>query len=121
MSVPRKMFFDKFQTVYDLRRAYGAPLLKALSAKHRASLCRPERNGRFLSTLRAVRFRFRPHRTAAPAAFGSLRLAGFATLRFVLEAFVGEKHLFARGKYELSTTLGTLQHLIVIFHEPLSP
>jgi hypothetical protein len=29
--------------------------------------------------------------------------------------------LFAGGKYELSTALGTLQDLIVIFHEPLSP
>jgi len=104
-----------------LGRAHGAPLLEALAAIHRAPLRRPEWNSRFLSALRAVRFRFRPHRTAAPATFGSLRLAGFATLRFVLKAFVGEKHLFAGGKYELSTTLGTLEDLIVIFHEPLSP
>jgi hypothetical protein len=104
-----------------LGRAHGPPLLKALAAIHRAPLRRPEWNGCFLSALRAVRFRFRPHRTAAPAAFGSLRLAGFATLWFVLEAFVGEKHLFAGGKYELRTTLGTLEDLIVIFHEPLSP
>jgi len=104
-----------------LGRAHGPPLLKALAAIHRAPLRRPEWNGRFLSALRAVCFRFRPHRTAAPATFGSLRLAGFATLRFVLKAFVGEKHLFAGGKYELRTTLGTLEDLIVIFHEPLSP
>jgi len=104
-----------------LGRAHGPPLLKALAAIHRAPLRRPEWNGRFLSALRAVCFRFRPHRTAAPATFGSLRLAGFATLRFVLKAFVGEKHLFAGSKYELSTTLGTLEDLIVIFHEPLSP
>jgi len=103
-----------------LGRSHGAPLLEALPAKHRAPLRRPERNGSFLAALRAIRFRLRPHRTAAPA-FGSLRLAGFATLRFVLETFVGEKHLFAGSKYEFSTTLGTLQHLIVIFHEPLSP
>jgi hypothetical protein len=103
-----------------LGRTHGAPLLEALPAKYRAPLRRPERNGCFLAALRAVRFRFRSHR-AAPAAFGSLRLAGFATLRFVLEAFVGEKHLFAGGEYKLSTTFGTLQHPIVIFHEPLSP
>src|SRR6266568_567340 len=41
-------------------------------------------------------------------------------LGFVFEAFVGKKHLFAGGKYELSTTLRTLQHLVVVFHEPLS-
>jgi len=104
-----------------LGRAHGPPLLKALAAIHRAPLRRPEWNGRFLSALRAVCFRFRPHRTPTPAAFGSFRLAGFATLRFVLETLVGEKHLFAGGKYELCTTLGTLQDLIVIFHEPLSP
>jgi hypothetical protein len=104
-----------------LGRAHSSPLLEALAAIYRAPLRRPERNGRFLSALRAVGFRFRPHRTAAPAAFGSLRLAGFATLWFVLKTFVGEKHLFAGGKYELSTALGTLQDLIVIFHEPLSP
>jgi hypothetical protein len=105
----------------ELGRAHGPPLLEALAAIHRATLRRPKWNGRFLSALRAVRFRFRPHRTAAPATFGSFRLAGFATLWFVLEALVGEKHLFAGGKHELSTTLGTLEDLIVIFHEPLSP
>jgi hypothetical protein len=104
----------------ELGRAHGTSLLEALPAKHRASLRRPERNGCFFAALRAVGFRLRPHRTAATT-FGSLRFAGFATLRFVLETFVGEKHLFAGCKNEFSTTFGTLQHLIVIFHEPLSP
>jgi hypothetical protein len=104
-----------------LRRAHRAPLLEALPAEHWAPLRRPEGNGRFLAALRAVRFRFRPHRTASPAAFGSFRLAGFAPFRFVFETLVGEKHLFAGSKYELCATLGTLQDLIVIFHEPLSP
>jgi hypothetical protein len=104
-----------------LGRAHGAPLLKALAAIHRSPLRRAEWNGRFFSALRAVRFRFRPHGTAPAATLGSLRLAGFATFWFVLKALVGEKHLLAGGKYELSTTLGTLQDLIVIFHEPLSP
>src|SRR5258708_38104350 len=97
-----------------LGRAHGPPLLKALAAIHRAPLGRPEWNGCFLSALRAVRFRFRPHRTAAPAAFGSLRLAGFATLWFVLKAFVGEKDLFAAGRHALRTTLGKLDDFIVI-------
>jgi hypothetical protein len=113
--------FSEAETRLKLGRAHGAPLLKALAAIHRSSLRRAEWNRRFFSALRAVRFRFRPHGTAPAATLGSLRLAGFATLWFVLEAFVGEKHLFAGSKYELGTTLGTLQDLIVIFHEPLSP
>jgi len=54
-------------------------------------------------------------------ALGTLRFAGFAALRFVFESFVGEKHLFAGGKYELRATLRTFQYSIVVFHEPLSP
>jgi hypothetical protein len=120
-SVPLELLARSTRRTQILCRAHRTPLLEALPAKHRAPLRRPERNGRFLAALRAICFRFRPHRTATPAAFSSFRLAGFATLRFVLETFVGEKHLFAGGKYELCTTLGTLQDLIVIFHEPLSP
>jgi len=58
---------------------------------------------------------------ASTAALGSFSLAGFATLRFVFEALIREKHLFAGGKNELCTALRTLQHLVVVFHEPLSP
>jgi hypothetical protein len=58
---------------------------------------------------------------AATPALGSLRFAGFTSFGFVLEAFVGEKHLFAAGEHELRTALRTLQHLVVVFHEPLSP
>jgi hypothetical protein len=50
----------------------------------------------------------------------SLSFAALAPLRFVLKAFVGEKHLFAGSKYKLGATLRTLQDLIVVFHEPLS-
>ena len=63
----------------------------------------------------------------APGAWsGTLRascFAPFTSLRFVLEAFVGEKHLFAGGKYKLGAALRTLQDPIVIFHEalPLAP
>jgi hypothetical protein len=59
--------------------------------------------------------------TAATAALGPLGLARLAALRFVLEAFVGEKHLFAGGKNEFSAAFRTLQYSIVVFHEPLSP
>jgi hypothetical protein len=58
---------------------------------------------------------------AATPALGPFSLARFAALGFVFESFVGEKHLFAGRKNEFSTTLRTLQHPIVIFHEPLSP
>src|SRR5262249_46179691 len=106
----------------ELRRAHRPALLKTLPAEHRAPLRGPEGNGRFLPALRAVRLRFRAHRGSMRAtAFGALRLARFTSLRFVLEAFVGEKHLFAAGEDELRPTLGTLQYFVVVFHEPLSP
>src|SRR2546429_4662096 len=41
--------------------------------------------------------------------------------RSVFEAFIREKHLFAGRKNELCAALRTLQHLVVVFHEPLSP
>jgi hypothetical protein len=55
------------------------------------------------------------------SALGPFRFASLAALGFVLEAFVGKKHLFAGGKNEFSATLRTLQYSIVVFHEPLSP
>jgi hypothetical protein len=58
---------------------------------------------------------------ASTSTLGAFRLASLAALGFVLEAFVGEKHLFAGGKNEFSATLRTLQYSIVVFHEPLSP
>src|SRR5216683_3743869 len=57
----------------------------------------------------------------ATAAFGPLRFTGLTSLGLVLEALVGEKHLFAAGEHELRAALRTLQHLVVVFHEPLSP
>lgn len=59
---------------------------------------------------------------SAPASstFSAFRFATFAAFGFVFEAFVGEKHLFAGGKHKFSTTLRTLQHPVVVFHEPLS-
>src|SRR5712692_2659769 len=57
----------------------------------------------------------------ATAAFGPLRFTGLTSLGLVLEALVGEKHLFAAGEHKLRTALRALQHLVVVFHEPLSP
>jgi len=98
--------------------------LKAFPAEHRAPLGWPEGNCRILSALRASGLRFCSHRRTSgacsgTAAFRSLCLAGFATFRFVLKAFVGEKHLLAGSKYKLGATLRTLQDPIVEFHEPL--
>src|SRR6266851_9353659 len=108
-----------------LCRAHRPALLEALPAENRASLCGPEGNRGFLPALRAVCLCFRAHRgsvtPATTTALGPFSLASFATLGFVFEAFVGEKHLFAGRKNELSTTFRTLQYSIVIFHEPLSP
>jgi len=59
--------------------------------------------------------------TPATAALGPFGFAGFATLGLVFEAFIREKHLFAGRKNELCAALRTLQHLVVVFHEPLSP
>src|SRR5882672_10209941 len=57
----------------------------------------------------------------ATAAFGPLRFTGLTSLGLVLEALVGEKHLFAACEHKLRTALRALQHLVVVFHEPLSP
>src|SRR6267142_251174 len=59
--------------------------------------------------------------SAATATLGPLRFTGLTSLGLVLEALVGEKHLFAACEHELRTALRTLQHLVVVFHEPLSP
>src|SRR5713226_4842157 len=108
-----------------LRRAHRPALLEAFPAKHRPPLCGTEGNCGFLPALRAVCLRFRTHRRgvnpATAAALGPLGLATFAALLFVLESLVGKKHLLAGSKNEFSTALRTLQHSIVIFHEPLSP
>ncbi|HLZ12663.1 MAG TPA: hypothetical protein VKP58_08760 [Candidatus Acidoferrum sp.] len=109
---------------YCLRRSQRSPLLEALPAKHRAPLRRPEGNGRFLAALRTGRLRFRPHLpavAAATAAFRSLCFAAFTSLRFVLETFVREKHLFPGRKYKLAAALRTLQNPVMKFHLWLPP
>src|ERR1700741_4378716 len=47
-----------------------------------------------------------------PPPLGTFRLPSFASFGFVLEALVGEKHLFAGREHELRTAFRTLQHLI---------
>jgi hypothetical protein len=98
-------------------------LLKAFSAKDRASLRGSEGDGSVLSALGAGGLRFRAHLrgAASSTAFSALGLAAFASLWFVLETFVGEKHLFAGSKNKFSAALRTLENPVVVFHEPLSP
>jgi len=107
-----------------LRCAYCSPLLEAFPAKHRPPLRGPEGNGGFLPALRAIGLRFRAGLHGVPAASATLCpfcLASFTSLWFVLESLVGKKHLLAGSEHELRTTFGTLQHLVMVFHEALSP
>jgi hypothetical protein len=107
-----------------LRGAHGSPLLEAFPAEHWAALRWAEGNGGVLAALRTGGLGLRAHlrgaaSTAGACTFSALRFATFTTFGFVLEAFVGEEHLFAGRKDKLRTTFGTLQDLIVEFHEPL--
>jgi len=107
-----------------LRGAHGSALLEAFPAEDWAALRRTEGNGGVLAALRTGGLGLRAHlrraaSTAGACTFGALGFATLATFRFVFEAFVGEEHLFAGRKDKLRTTFGTLQDLIVEFHEPL--
>jgi len=104
--------------------AHGSALLEALTTKDRTALRRTEGNRRVLTALGTSGLGLRAHLgapicTAVADTFGTLGFATFATFGFVFEAFVGEKHLFAGGEDKFGTTFGTLQDLIVEFHEPL--
>jgi hypothetical protein len=98
-------------------------LLEAFAAEHRAALGWTEGDCGVFPTLRAVSFRFRTDLQAAHDArsgtLGSSGFASFTTFWFVLEAFVGEEHLFARSENELGAALRTFQDPIVKFHEAL--
>src|SRR6266853_1771077 len=98
------------------RTTHGPPLLEAFTAEHGTPLRRAERNCCFLSTLRAGRFGFRPLEVPLARDLGAFGLAILTPLGLVLEALVGEKHLFAGGENKLLTAFRTLQDLIVVFH-----
>jgi hypothetical protein len=104
-----------------LSRPHRSPCLEAFPAKYQSALRRPEGHCGFLPALRARGLRLCSHLggvSAAPATnLRALGFAAFATLRFVLESFVGEEHLFAGCKYKLGTAFRTLQNPIVEFHE----
>jgi len=93
-------------------------LLEAFTAEHRTPLRRAERNSCFLPALRAGCFGFRPLEVIGAWA-RALRALGFAVLAplgLVFEALIGEKHLFAGGKYKFCTALRALQDLIPVLH-----
>src|SRR5712672_148141 len=98
------------------RTTHGPPLLEAFTAEHGTPLRRAERNSCFLPTLRAGRFGFRPLEVPLARDLGAFGLAVLTPLGLVLEALVGEKHLFAGGENKLLTAFRTLQDLIVVFH-----
>jgi hypothetical protein len=103
------------------RESHGSPLLKAFAAIHGTSLSGFEGDRSLLPALRADCFGFYSLNDARTIPVGrpSYRLAGLATFRFVLEALIGKKHLFAGCENELSSTIRTLQDPVVIFHTPL--
>src|SRR5205823_3141004 len=102
--------------------AHSATLLEAFPAENRPPLGGTEGHSCFFPTLRAICLGFRAHRrAAAEVPFGTLRFTRFAPFGLIFEPFIGEKHLLARSEYKFGATLRTLQDLVVIFHEPLSP
>src|SRR5258708_37106645 len=99
-----------------LRSAHRPALLEAFPAKHRPPLCGTEGNCGFLPALRAVGLRFRAHRRGmTTAALGALGLASLAALRFVFEALVVKKNLFAGAKNEFFPNPPPLHALTVEF------
>jgi hypothetical protein len=108
-----------------LRCAHRAALLEAFAAEYRPALRRTERHRGVFAALRAIRFRFGAHRCATAAAiragayaFRAFRFAPLASLGLVLEALVGEKHLFAGCEHKFRIAFRALQYFVVEFHEP---
>ena len=102
------------------RRAHRAPLLKAFAAVNRATLRRFEGDGGLLPTLRTGRLGFASLESVSlTCTISAPRLAPLAPLGLVLEALVGEKHLFAGGEDELSTTFSALENPILVLHRLL--
>jgi hypothetical protein len=99
-------------------RAHRSPLLKTFAAIDGAPLRGLERDRCFLPALRAngLGFDSLNARRSRSIALRTVGLARLTPLGFVLETLVGEKHLFAGGENELSSTFGALQDLIVVFH-----
>jgi hypothetical protein len=102
-------------------RTHGPPLLETLAAEHGPSLRRTKRNRGFLSALRAGCFGFRPLEIIGTwtRALRALGFAILAPLGLILEALVGEEHLFAGGEDKLSTAFRALQNPVLVLHRLL--
>src|ERR1700733_3210267 len=105
----------------NLRRYSRAPLLEAIPAKHRSSLCRPERDRGFFAALRTDGKGFGSRRTALTATACSkirnpLRFATLTPFGLVPELLVVEKHLFPGGKNKIRPAVDALQHLVLKLH-----
>lgn len=95
---------------------HRAPPLEAFAAVHRTALRGLEGDRGLLAALRANRLGFDALHARRTVTLRAAGFARFATFRFVLEAFVGEKHLFAGREDKFSATIGTLQNPIMVFH-----
>jgi hypothetical protein len=93
-------------------------MLEAFPAIDRASLRGFERNGRLFPALWANRLGLYALRAAGTrfSSLGAICFAGLATLGFVLESLVREKHLLAGRENEFRSTIGAFQDLVMVFH-----
>ncbi|HEV2288054.1 MAG TPA: hypothetical protein VGR81_03785 [Candidatus Acidoferrales bacterium] len=97
-------------------------LLETLATINWPALRRLERHSRFLAALGTDSLgldALDARRGRTCRTLGANRFTSLASLRFVFEALVGEKHLFAGGEYKFRTAFRTFQDLIVVFHGPL--
>src|SRR5689334_17345390 len=96
-------------------------LLKTIPAKHRPPLRWAERQRCLFPTLRTNGPVFRPGNALGPGVRcrkhgHALGFARSATLGFVSEILVVEKHLLTGCKNEVRAALHALQHLVLEFH-----
>jgi hypothetical protein len=110
-----------------LNCGHSPPLLKALPAEHRTSLCRLEGHGRVLAALRTTGAGFNPWRTLHRRRCYRVdtchfsRFAVLAPFGFVLEPLVVEEQLLTGCEDEVRTTVDTLQYLVLELHDGDAP
>lgn len=90
-------------------------MLKTFTAIDRAALSELERHGGFFAALRAHGRRRRAGRAGA-SSLATFGLAGLASFRLVLKAFLRVKKLFSRGEDKLTSALSALENLILVLH-----
>lgn len=97
----------------------GAALLVTLAAKNRPALGQFEGHGGFLAALRTDGGRdlALPCRPICAIGSGTARLAPFASLGVVPEAFLRVKELLAGGKHKIGTAFNTFQDSVPVLHQ----